>query len=150
MVIWFVFTDPGFDYRLLPVGAVVPGWVGVGFRHATPLDSLTVSAVVLIAVMLTTRRNSVRRTLLMGAPLGMLLYLTLTGAWRWAAAFFWPLFGVDIRSLPSSIIERGWWNVAFELAGAAMCWWIWTRADLANPSRRAEFLSSGRLHLPQR
>lgn len=150
VIVWFVFTDDRFDYRLLPVGAVAPGWIDLPSGRAGILHSLTVSALLLTVVMVVTRRGTSNRTFWMGLPIGTLLYLTLTGAWRFAAVFFWPFFGLSIPYVENPILARGWWNLPLEVVGALACWWVWTRAGLADPQRRAEFRSTGRLHLPVR
>ena len=66
--VWYVFTDPRFDYRLLVVGSLLPDVVDVWSRTARWAHSLTVAVGVLAAVMLvTTGRKPVRR-LLLGLP----------------------------------------------------------------------------------
>lgn len=149
LAIWFVFRDAAFDYRLLVVGAVLPSIAALVMGRATVLDSVTVHVAVLAVVMLAVRRGPVRRMLL-GLPLGGLLYLVFTGAWMDAEVFWWPFGGVDLDGAPAAVIERGWWNVVLEAAGLAMCIWVVRRADLAAPERRATFWRSGRLALGAR
>ena len=48
-----------------------------------------------------------------------------------------------LRLLPE--LGRGGLNVAFELAGAAACWWGWRRFRLDEPDRRALFAQTGRV-----
>ena len=81
VTVWFVFSDPMFDYRLLIVGSVLPAVVDALFGGARVLHSLTFSVVLLVVLMLATpARSPIRRTLL-GLPVGTLLYLVFTGAW---------------------------------------------------------------------
>lgn len=150
LIIWFVFTDPNFDYRLLPVGAALPGLIELPTGDALVLHSLTVWAVLLALIMLITRRHSPRRRLWIGFALGGLLYLVLSGAWADGAVFWWPFFGVELGDTLHPIIARRWWNVPMEFAGMVMCWWIWRTAGLSRSDRRTEFLQTGKLHLPVR
>lgn len=150
LTIWFVFTDPQFDYRLLCVGSVLPGLTEVPFRAAGPWHSLAVSAVLLAATVLGTKRHSARRKLILGLPLGVLLHLTFTGAWLNAATFWWPGFGFGIYQEPHPILARAWWNIPLEIVGIAICVWVYNTAELDSPQRRREFWQAGRLHLPVR
>lgn len=146
LAIWFVFRDPRFDYRLLVVGAVLPSLVALVARRATVLDSLTVHVALLVVVMLVFRRGPIRRTLL-GLPLGGLLYLVFTGAWLDAEVFWWPFGGLDLDGAGATVLDRGWWNLGLEVAGLAMCAWIFGRARLAEAAPRDRFLRAGTLTL---
>lgn len=150
VIIWFVFTDPYFDYRLLPIGAVAPGLLELPFGGARALHSLTVSALLLAVVVIATSRHSPRRKLWMGLPLGTLLHLVLTGAWTSGEVFWWPFFGLGFDGATHPILGRGAWNILLEALGVAMCVWVWRSAELERGDRRAEFVRSGRLHLPAR
>lgn len=150
VIIWWVFTDPHFDYRLLIVGAVAPGLIELPFGGARLLHSLVISAVLLAAAVLATDRHSSRRRLWMGLPLGTLLHLVLTGAWTRGEVFWWPLFGTSFADHAHPILERGWWNLGLEVVGAGLCYWVWQRAGLSSPERRSEFRAEGRLRLPAR
>lgn len=147
LAVWFVFRDPGFDYRLLLVGAVLPAIVDAAFGGARVLHSVTFSIVLLGVLMLATRRGTGIRTMLLGLPIGTLLHLVFTGAWTDTAVFWWPFTGLDFDAAPHPVAERGWWNVPLEAAGVAMCWWIVRRADLGSADRRASFRRTGRLAL---
>lgn len=148
VTVWFVFRDPGFDYRLLIVGSVLPAAIDPVFGGARVLHSMTFSVVLLAVLMMaTTGRKPIRRTLL-GLPVGTLLHLVFTGAWTDTTVFWWPFFGLGFDDAPHPVWERGWWNVPLELIGLALCWWIVGRAELRDPARRTEFRSTGRLHLP--
>ena len=54
LTVWYVFTDPRFDYRLLLVGAVLPDVIDLPEGHAKWAHSLTVAVGVLVAVMVVT------------------------------------------------------------------------------------------------
>jgi hypothetical protein len=139
VTVWFVFRDPRFDYRLLIVGAVLPGLV----------DSITVSVVLLLVLMLVTPRGTALRRTLLALPIGMLLHLVFTGAWMNARVFWWPFLGWSVDDASHAVIERGWWNVPLELIGVGLCGWVFRRAELADPARRREFWRTGRLALPE-
>jgi hypothetical protein len=143
--VWYVFTDPRFDYRLLVVGAVLPDIIDIPAGQARWAHSLTVSVATLAAVMVITAGRKPIRRLLLGLPIGMMLHLVFDGAWASTKVFWWPFIGswgnVDVPS-----IQRGWWNVPLELAGAAMLWWVWKTFELADPDRRRNLLHAGVLH----
>jgi hypothetical protein len=143
--VWYVFTDPGFDYRLLLLGAILPDLIDVPGGQARWAHSLTVAVAVLAAVMiLTVGRRSARRHWL-GLPIGMLLHLVFDGAFASTQVFWWPFSGswgdVPVPSLERSI----WLDVLMEIAGAAMLWWAWRRFHLADATRRARFVRQGLL-----
>ena len=142
--VWYVFTDPRFDYRLLVVGAVLPDAIDVWGGTARWAHSLTVAVGVLAAVMIVTAGRKPVRRLLLGLPIGMLLHLVWDFAFASTTVFWWPFSGDwgDVR-LPS--LARGWWALPMELAGAAMLRWVWQRCSLSDPERRRAFLQSGLL-----
>ncbi len=43
------------------------------------------------------------------------------------------------------VMQRGWWNIGFELAGAAMFAWAWRFFGLTDPARRRQFVEMGEL-----
>jgi hypothetical protein len=150
ITIGFVFRDPGFDYRLLIVGSVVPV-VDAVFGGARALHSVTVSIVLLAAVMLATRRGSARRKTLLGLPIGMFLHLVFDGAWNDTETFWWPFTGLSFTDSGVPIADRGLWSVVLELIGLGGCVWLWRTNRLGDPRRRREFLADGRLRaVPER
>jgi len=143
--VWYVFTDPRFDYRLLVVGAVLPDVIDLPAGQARWAHSLTVSVGTLAAVMVVTAGRKPIRRLLLGLPIGMMLHLVFDGSWASTTVFWWPFIGswgdVDMPS-----IQRGWWNVPLEIAGAAMLMWVWKRFQLADAERRRTWWRTGVLH----
>lgn len=143
--VWYVFTDPRFDYRLLVLGAVLPDVIDIPAGQARWAHSLTVSVGTLAAVMIVTAGRKPIRRLLLGLPIGMMLHLVFDGAWASTKVFWWPFIGswghVDVPS-----IQRGWWNVPLEIAGAAMLLWVWRRFQLADAERRRTWWHTGVLH----
>lgn len=145
VAVWFVFRDERFDYRWLCLGALLPDLVDAPMGGARAVHSVVTSIVALCVVMLATiNRRDVRRRLL-ALPIGMFLHLVFDGAFANTRVFWWPLSGFSFRgsSLPS--VDRGIVNVFLEMVGAALLWWVWRRFRLNDPSRRSEFLRTGRL-----
>ncbi|HQZ37023.1 MAG TPA: hypothetical protein PK020_21545 [Ilumatobacteraceae bacterium] len=142
--VFFVFTDPRFDYRLLLVGSVLPDVIDVPFGQARWAHSLTVAVGTLAVVMIVTAGRRPIRRLLLGLPIGMLLHLVWDGAFAATKVFWWPFIGSwGNTQVPS--IERGWLDIPMELAGAAMMWWAWRRFRLAEPDRRSQFYRLGQV-----
>jgi hypothetical protein len=144
--VWYVFRDPGFDYRLLAVGAVLPDAIDLPDGHARWAHSLTVAVGTLVLVMLATAGRKPIRRLLLALPIGMLLHLVWDGAFASTSVFWWPFSGSwgNVR-VPS--LQRGWLNAAFEGAGALMLAWMWRRCELSDPQRRSTLIHHGRLVL---
>jgi hypothetical protein len=147
VAVWWVFRDPAFDYRLLVVGAVLP-LVELAVGGARVLHSVTFAVVLLGVLMVVTPARRPFRKMLLGLPIGLLLHLVFTGAWRDASVFWWPFSGTGFDDAPHPVTARGWWNVPLEIAGLALCGWVVRRAGLTDPVRRARFLHTGRLDLP--
>lgn len=148
VTVWFVFRDPRFDYRLLIVGAVLPGIVDALFGGARVLHSITFSVLLLVVLMLATPRGTAIRRTLLALPIGTLLHLVFTGAWTNPQVFWWPFLGWSFEGAAHPIAERGWWNVPLELIGLGLCAWVSVRARLADPERRRTFWRTGTLALP--
>ncbi|MEN9643871.1 MAG: hypothetical protein RL238_540 [Actinomycetota bacterium] len=145
VTVWYVFTDPRFDYRLLLVGALLPDLIDVPGGQARWAHSLTVAVGMLAAVMLVTAGRKPIRRLLLGLPIGMLLHLVYDGAFAATEVFWWPFSGswgdVEVPSLERAL----WLNLLMETAGIAMLVWAYRRFDLADPQRRQQFLRQGTL-----
>lgn len=147
VTVWWVFRDPAFDYRLLIVGSVLP-LVELLFGGARVLHSITFAVAMLAVLMFATPGRKPVRKMLLGLPIGLLLHLVFTGAWRTARLFWWPFGGVGLDGVPHPVSERGWWNLPLELVGLALCWWVLRQGELAAPERRAWFRRTGQLALP--
>lgn len=142
--VWYVFRDPRFDYRLLIVGALLPE-LDLVTGGMWVLHTLVFSVALLIAVMFVTAGRKPARKLLLGLPIGTFLHLVFDGAWATTKVFWWPFGGASFgdHDLPS--VQRGPLNIVFELAGIALCVWIWRQAKLADPARRQHVLATGQL-----
>lgn len=140
--VWYVFSDPGFDYRLLLVGALLPDLIDVPFGQARWAHSLTVAVGALALVMIVTAGRKPIRRLLLGAPIGMLLHLVWDGAFASTKVFWWPFSGSwGDTQVPS--LERGLLDVLMELVGLAILGWAWRRFGLRDPQRRRDFVRHG-------
>lgn len=142
-VVWQVFRSPGFDYRLVALGAVLPlveaPW-GPG-----PLHTLAGSVAVLTAVMLGTRNRRLLRRRLLGVPIGMFLHLVLDGVWTRAETFWWPVLGWDFGPSGLPELDRMGVAVLLEITGLALLWWMWRAFGLDHPARRHDLVTKGRL-----
>ncbi len=144
LLVWAVFRSPAADYRIVAVGALLP-LVELPFAEPRLLHSLSGAGVLLAAVMLLARGRRVRQRQLLGLPIGLLMHLVLDGAWADTHGFWWPFLGVSWSSSELPELGRGALGVAFELAGAAACWWGWRRFRLAESERRQLFVTTGRV-----
>ena len=119
-IVWYVFRDPAFDYRLVMVGALAPDLVG---RY---VHSVVVAALVFAVVLVLGRRRWV------ALPIGVFLHLLLDGMWTRPGVFWWPLPAGPSSwdGLPS--FDRPVWMVAaMELAGAVALAWHMRRRSAA-------------------
>ena len=146
-LVWLVFRDPAFDYRMVVVGALLPALLDAPFGGARVAHTLVAAVAVLAAVMLATRgRRHLRRSLL-AVPIGMFAHLVADGMWARTETFWWPFLG---RSLDGRLpaLDHGLAVLVIEeLAGAAIVAWCWHRFRLTDPQVRSRFLRTG--HLPR-
>ncbi len=143
--VWYVFTDPRFDYRLLLLGALLPDIIDVPSGQARWAHSLTVAVGALTLVMIVTAGRKPIRRLLLGLPIGMLLHLVFDGAFASTEVFWWP-FSRSWGDVQVPSLERDLWlNVLLEVAGAALLVWTYRRFALADRARRTQFVSTGML-----
>ena len=103
LLVWQVFRDPAIDYRLVVAGALLPDVVDGVAGGARVLHTLVASVVVLVGVMLATRRRRAMRRRLLAVPIGMFCHLLLDGVWTDGDLFWWPAMGASFggRELPS-------------------------------------------------
>ena len=156
MVLWFaalsvagtflVFRDPALDYRLVAVGALLPDPLdGLIRRGVGPFHSLVTAVAVLVVVMLATiGRRSVRRRGL-AVVIGIFAHLVLDAMWARTKVFWWPIASTAFRGrLP--VLDRPIGLLMIEeLVGAGVAMWLWRQFGLADATRRAKFLRTGRL-----
>lgn len=119
-IVWLVFRDPRFDYRLLAVGALLPDAVDALLGGARVLHAVVAPVGVLLVTMLgTIGRRPLRRRLL-AVPIGMFLHLVLDGVFRDTRVFWWPFTGLALPSARLPSVTRGWWDVPLELVGLVL------------------------------
>ncbi len=145
LTIWLVFRDPGFDHRLVMVGALAPDvvdgpWGAPRFAH-----TVLASVVVMTVVMFGTQGKRLLRRRLLALPIGMFLHLVFDAMWADTSTFWWPLAGLEFRGDQLPSIERGLFNIPLELAGIAVLIWAWKRFRLGENKRRSLFVKTGRL-----
>jgi hypothetical protein len=146
LVVWLVFRDPAFDYRLVALGALLPDLIDGVFGGARLLHKLLASVVLLVAVMLTTRHRRLARRRLLAVPIGTFLHLVLDAMWTVTEVFWWPFFGWSFEDAPLPSLDRPTGLVVLmELAGLAVIVWWWRRFGLDDPSRRRTFVRTGRV-----
>jgi membrane-bound metal-dependent hydrolase YbcI (DUF457 family) len=146
-LVWLVFRDPAFDYRMVVVGALLPDLVDAPFGGARFFHTLLAAVAVLTVVMLATRgRRHMRRSLL-AVPIGMFAHLVADGMWARTETFWWPFLGGPLTGRLPALDHGLAVLVLEELAGAAIVAWCWRRFRLTDPQVRRRFLRTG--HLPR-
>lgn len=144
LTVAYVFRDPGFDYRLLVVGAVLPE-LEIVVGRAWILHTLVFSVGLLVAVMAVTAGRKPRRKMLLGLPIGTFLHLVFDGAWSDSELFWWPALGTSFADADLPALARGWWSLALELVGIVLCVRIARRRGLETAVGRRQFATTGRL-----
>ena len=145
IAVWFVFRDDGFDYRVLFLGALLPDVVDVATGGAWVMHSVTASVLLLAGVMAIARRGSSRRRRWLALPIGTFLHLVFDGAFNNTRVFWWPFTGGDFGGARIPSLDRFPLDIAMEIAGAVMLWWLWRTNELSDPVARARFVRTGRL-----
>ncbi len=146
-LVWLVFRDPAFDYRLVMVGALLPDLLDGPLGGARAAHTLLGAVVVLTAVMLATRRRRRLRRSLLAVPIGMFAHLVADGMWTRTETFWWPFFGRSLSD-PLPALDHGPVVLVLEeLVGLAVIVWCWRRFRLSDPAVRRSFLRTG--HLPR-
>jgi len=146
-LVWQVFRDPAFDYRLVVVGALLPDALDAPLGGARLAHTLLGAVVVLTIVMLATRSHRRLRRSLLAVPIGLFAHLVADGMWARTEAFWWPFFGRALTGRLPAIDHGLAVLVVEELAGLAAVVWCWQRFRLSDPAVRRNFLRSG--HLPR-
>jgi len=146
-LVWLVFRDPAFDYRLVVVGALLPDLLDGPFGGARVAHTLLSAVVVLAVVMLNTRSHRRLRRSLLAVPIGLFAHLVADGMWARTETFWWPFFGRALDGRLPAIDHGLAVLVLEELAGLAVVVWCWQRFRLSDPAVRRGFLRTG--HLPR-
>jgi len=146
-LVWLVFRDPAFDYRLVVVGALLPDLVDAPFGGARLAHTLLAGVAVLTVVMLTTRGHRRLRRSLLAVPIGLFAHLIADGMWARTETFWWPFFGRSLTGRLPAVDHGLAILVLEELAGLVVVAWCWQRFELTDPAVRRRFLRTG--HLPR-
>jgi membrane-bound metal-dependent hydrolase YbcI (DUF457 family) len=164
-LIRYAFRDERMDLRFLLVGGIVADVVDtpiglVGYERLAAVrlgtHSLLVASLVMVAVVLATRRGRPRRRW-MALAVGMLAHLVLDAMWADQETLLWPFLGweftpagpVDVGAYLRAILtDPVMW--AGELVGLAYLVWLWQRAGLSSAATRATFWSTGKVDVPIR
>ncbi|CAB4885249.1 unannotated protein [freshwater metagenome] len=145
--VWFVFRDPGFDYRLLCVGALLPDVIDPWFGGARAMHSVTISIAALLLVVIASAGRKRWRKRALAVPIGIMLHLVYDGAFSNTVLFWWPVGGLHFRDDPLPSMARGWVDVPLELIGLALLVWVWRTFGLRSRVRRDLLWRTGRLEL---
>lgn len=140
-IVWAVFQSPAVDYRMVALGAVlgvVDRPLGTGLLHTLAAPVLALGVVMAATV----GRRLVRRRWL-GVPIGMFLFVVLSGAWTDTEVFWWPVGGLALPEAP----EVPAWPLALvlEVVGVGIAVWLYRRFGLDDPDRRDRFVRTGQL-----
>ncbi len=146
-LVWLVFRDPAFDYRMLVVGALLPDLVDARFGGARVGHTLVGAVIVLTAVMVATRGHRHVRRSLLAVPIGMFAHLVADGMWARTETFWWPFFGRPLTGRLPALDHGPAVLVIEELLGALVVAWCWHRFRLSDAAVRRKFLRTG--HLPR-
>ena len=146
-LVWLVFRDPAFDYRMVVVGALLPDLVDAPFGGARLAHTLLAAVAVLTVVMLATRGHRHVRRSLLAVPIGMFAHLVADGMWTRTEAFWYPAFGGPLTGRLPALDHGLTVLLVEELAGLLVVAWCWQRFRLSDPRVRAAFLKTG--HLPR-
>lgn len=139
-----IFASPAIDYRLVILGAVLPGvehfWGGPWLMH-TLLWPVAVMSVIMVAFQ--GKRLVQRRWL--GLAIGFFLHLVFDGSWSRTSLFWWPGFGTGLADGDTPSLPGIGWLVVMELIGLAVLVWSWRRYGLDDSQRRERFVRTGQL-----
>ncbi len=157
----WIFRDPKVDVRYLLLGALLPDILDLPlgtllFAEAFStgeifFHSLTLAAVFMAVVLLTTRRGR-RRRAFMAVGVGWLFHLMLDALWTVPVVLFWPFFGLEIPMGASPFWPLAWeralsdpWRWVLEAVGLAYLVWLWFATGLNDPERRKGLWTTGRI-----
>ena len=159
----YAFRDPAMDLRFLALGALAPDLIDlpIGVVFWTSVEHVRLAAhsfafgvIVMVAVLVLTRRGPVRKRWMLFA-VGVLLHLALDAMWQlpetlWGPFFGWDFassgfasYGANLRDLLSTPIL---W--AGELAGLAYLAFLWRSSGLGAPEARQRLLRTGTVSAP--
>ena len=145
VIVWQVFRDPAFDYRLVMAGALLPDAVDAATGGAWVSHTLVASVTLLAVVMAATRGRRRARRRLLALPVGTFLHLVLDGVWARPHLFWWPWLGGSLGGPLPALDHGAGVLIAEELAGAAALVWFARRFRITDPGAWGSFWRTGRL-----
>lgn len=159
----YAFRDDRMDLRMLVLGALLPDLVDtpIGLLFYGRLQSvrlathgLLFAAVVMVAVVMSTRRGRPRKTW-MPLAIGLLLHAVLDAMWLDPETLWWPLLGWGFSPAGPETIGSyvgavlGDWKMWLgEGVGLVYLAYLWSAAGLSDPVKRATLWSTGRIDAP--
>lgn len=151
------------DLRMLLVGALLPdivdtpiGLVLYERLHSVRLftHGLLLAALVMVAVVMSTRRGRPRKTW-MPLAIGLLLHALLDAMWLDPETLWWPLLGWEFSAAGLGTASGylfsvlGDWRVWLgEVAGLIYLGNLWQAAGLSRREKRAQLWRTGRVDAP--
>lgn len=162
-LIRYAFRDERMDLRFLMLGAVLADLIDtpVGLLFWDSLrnvrligHSLLFAAVVMLIVLLSTRRGRPRKRW-MPLAVGVLVHLVLDAMWRQPETLWWPFLGWEFTERTYATagayvraILGDWRTWMFEATGLAYLAYLFARARLFDSDARKEFIETGRIDVP--
>ncbi len=147
------------DYRFILLGAVLPdvvdGVLGLFLfdGSAGRWVAHSLSAVIVVTVVILLVFSGERRLALFGISVGWLLHLVGDGMWQAPLTFLWPAFGFRFSDSPvepysldlliDPLDHLSTWGA--ELVGLAILAWFWVAFRLGEDGRFALWLRDGYL-----
>lgn len=161
----YAFRDPNMDLRLLMVGALLPDLIdkplgrvlNVGGYESGKLwgHSLVFSAVLMVVILVVTKRGTPYRRIWFPLAVGSLFHLVLDGMWTKSETFLWPFLRGEFTEAPpgdlGTALADGFtnpWVVAGEVVGLIYLLWLWRAARLSDSTVRRSFLRTGSVGVP--
>ena len=159
----YSFRDDRMDLRMLLLGALLPDLIDtpIGLAFYSSLGSvrlathgLVLASIVMIAVVLATRRGRPRKAW-MPVAIGLLFHILLDAMWLDPETLWWPLLGNGFTpagpetagAYISSVL--GDWKVwVAEAVGLIYLTYLWSVAKLSDAANRRDFLRTGRVDAP--
>lgn len=159
----YSFRDDRMDLRFLVLGALLPDIIDtpiglIGFEQFGSVrlftHGLILAALVMVAVVLATRRGRPRKTW-MPLAIGLLFHVLLDALWLDPETLWWPLLGWDFSpagpATATAYLEDvllDWKVWLAEVIGVIYLAYLWAAAGLSDPAKRRELRMTGRIDAP--
>ncbi len=159
----YSFRDDRMDLRMLVLGALLPDLIDTplgllffdrlgGVRLVT--HGLILAAVVMTAVVLSTRRGRPRK-MWMPLAIGLLFHVLLDAMWLDPETLWWPLLGWEFSpagpATAAAYVESvltDWRVWAGEAVGGIYLAYLWVAAGLSEKQKRETLVRTGRIDVP--